>query len=223
MLTINYTKRIKILYKLKIYFKLKLLSKNHPRGQLKYAFDYLLNNIDKFIEQGKILSYCDYRRNIDTNGKNPIFKDNSRQLEKLRKELYPLSWIEVIKNGNLYFKYSPIHEKNKLEMIYQHSNNFSRNLIKEKLKSSNYKCSITGIPQDNGGLAADHFIPKEKGGINNADNCIIINKILNEKKNKKMPIEWFCETILTNFMYICKQVGILEDCKDKLIKFIQEY
>jgi hypothetical protein len=46
---------------------------------------------------------------------------------------------------------------------------------------------------------------------------------MNEKKNKKMPIEWFCETILTNFMTICKHVGILQECKEKIIKFIQEF
>ena len=96
-------------------------------------------------------------------------------------------------------------------------------MIEEKLKVSNYKCCITGIPQDNGHLAADHFIPKEKGGLSVPENCIIINKILNEKKNKKMPIEWFCDTILTNFMNICKNVGILEECKKKLITFIEEF
>ena len=84
---------------------------------------------------------------------------------------------------------------------------------------SNYKCSITGIPQENGDLAADHFIPKEKGGLSNDLNCII----LNEKKNKKMPIEWFCETLLSNFMNICKNIGMLEECKTKLIAFINEF
>ena len=38
-----------------------------------------------------------------------------------------------------------------------------------------------------------------------------------------MPREWFCETLLTNFMIICKKVGILQECKEKIIKFIQEY
>jgi 5-methylcytosine-specific restriction endonuclease McrA len=107
---------------------------------------------------------------------------------------------------------------------HKHKNNsFSKSIIDEKLKLSNYKCCITGIPQDNGNLAADHFIPKEKGGLSDYNNCIIINKILNEKKNKKLPIEWFCETLLTNFLNICKNIGILEECKDKIIKFIQEF
>jgi cellobiose phosphorylase len=66
-------------------------------------------------------------------------------------------------------------------------------------------------------------MPKEKGGLSDSNNCIILNKILNEKKNKKMPIEWFCETLLTNFLNICKRVGILEECKQKMILFIQEF
>jgi hypothetical protein len=66
-------------------------------------------------------------------------------------------------------------------------------------------------------------MPKEKGGLSDETNCIIINKILNEKKNKKMPIEWFCETLLTNFMNICRSVGILKECKEKLIKFIEDF
>ena len=44
-----------------------------------------------------------------------------------------------------------------------------------------------------------------------------------KKKNKKLPIEWFCETLLTNFMTICRNVGILEECKNQLVKFIQEF
>ena len=36
-------------------------------------------------------------------------------------------------------------------------------------------------------------------------------------------LEWFCETLLTNFMNICQNVGILQECKEKLINFIQEF
>ena len=122
-------------------------------------------------------------------------------------------------------KYTP-QIKDKLdEKIFcnQRHKGFSKATIKQKLKSANYKCSITGIPQDNGGLAADHFIPKEKGGLSSNENCIIINKIINEKKNNKMPVEWFCESLLTNFMNICKNVGILEESKAKIIKFIEDF
>jgi hypothetical protein len=38
-----------------------------------------------------------------------------------------------------------------------------------------------------------------------------------------MPIEWFCETLLTNFMKICKDVGILEECKEKIINFVKNF
>lgn len=84
-------------------------------------------------------------------------------------------------------------------------------------------CEITGLPASEGKLSADHFIPKEKGGKSDENNCVILNKILNEKKNKKMPNEWFCKSLLTNFMKICKRVGVLEDCETKLINFIQDF
>ena len=61
-------------------------------GQLNYVFEYLMmsENLGKFVEQGKVLKYCDERRNEDTNGVKPNFKDNSRQVEKLRKDLLQL-------------------------------------------------------------------------------------------------------------------------------------
>ena len=36
-----------------------------------------------------------------------------------------------------------------------------------------------------------------------------------------MPIPWFCKTLLTNFMDICKSVGI--NPKKQLIEFIENY
>ena len=52
----------------------------------------------------------------------------------------------------------------------------------------------------------------------------ILNKILNEKKNKHEPIDWFCKSLLSNFLNICKKVGMdLQTVKDKLINFIQEF
>jgi hypothetical protein len=220
-------KRLTILKKIWIYASLKEKANKHKNGQLRYVFEYLKLNLNKFVKQGDILLYCDKRRCEDTDGKKQNFKDNSRQVEKMRKDLYPLEWTEVSKNGELWFKYTP-HLKDRIsnEIIDKHGHKkdgFSKSTIKEELKSSNYKCCITGIPEENGGLAADHFMPKEKGGLSDSNNCIILNKILNEKKNKKMPIEWFCETLLTNFLNICKRVGILEECKQKMILFIQEF
>jgi 5-methylcytosine-specific restriction endonuclease McrA len=225
MIYLSKQRRLKFLRIIYNYVSIKDLSKNHTRGQLKYVFEYLLDikYLDKFVKQGDILVYCDQRRNEDTEGKKPNYPDNSRQIEQMRRDKYPLLWIEIKNKRGLYFKFDAYNKKNICDKLIHKKDNFSKDIITQKLKLSNYVCSITGIPQDNGHLAADHFIPKEKGGKSEFSNCIIINKILNEKKNKKMPIEWFCESLLTNFMNICKNVGILEECKQKMIKFIQDF
>jgi len=194
------------------------------KGANLYAMEYLKLKLNKYVRIKDVQEYCNDRTKQETG--NPL-GDPPRAFEILRKDKLPLEWSEIQYRKNKYVKYTP-HIKNKIcsKIIDNHKHKgegFSRAIIEEKIKFSNYKCCITGIPQDNGDLAADHFIPKEKGGLSDENNCIIINKILNEKKNKKMPIEWFCETLLTNFLNICKNVGILEECKNKLIKFIQEF
>ena len=93
-----------------------------------------------------------------------------------------------------------------------------------KTKNSNYKCELTGLPVTEGHLAADHWIPKESGGKSDPGNCVILNKLMNEKKNKHDPIDWFCKFLLTNFLNICKKTGMdLEIVKDKLINFIVKF
>ena len=181
-------------------------------------------NPNKYVKLIDVQDYCNTRHKEETG--RPL-GDPSRAFEILRKDKLPLEWSEIRYRRHKYVKYTP-QIKNKISTKIIDSNKhksdrFSDCVIKERLKLSNYKCCITGIPQDNGDLAADHFIPKEKGGRSDYDNCVIINKILNEKKNKKLPIEWFCETLLTNFMNICRNAGILEECKNKLIKFIQDF
>ena len=194
------------------------------KGANLYAFEYLKRNLNKYVRVKDVQEYCNKRTQEETG--QPL-GDPPRAFEILRKDKLPLEWTEVRYKKNKYVKYAP-HIKDKIceQIIDNHkhkSEGFARNIIDEKLKLSNYKCCITGIPQDNGELAADHFIPKEKGGLSDETNCIIINKILNEKKNKKMPIEWFCESLLTNFMNICKRVGIIEECKQKIIKFVKDF
>lgn len=194
------------------------------KGANFYAFEFLKQNANKFVKLADVQEYCNFRNKQETG--RPL-GDPPRAFEILRKEKLPLEWTEIHYKRNKYVKYTP-HRKEKIcnSIINAHQykkDNFTKCMIEEKLEKSNYKCRITGIPQDNGDLAADHFIPKEKGGLSTSTNCIIINKILNEKKNNKSPIEWFCETLLMNFMTICKEVGILEECKEKFIKFIQEF
>ena len=197
---------------------------NIKKGANLHAFEYLKLNPNKYVKLIDVQDYCNTRHKEKTG--RPL-GDPSRSFEVLRKDKLPLEWSEIQYKRNKYIKYTPqIKGKISTKIIDSNkhkSDRFSDCVIKERLKLSNYKCCITGIPQDNGDLAADHFIPKEKGGMSDYDNCVIINKILNEKKNKKLPIEWFCETLLTNFMNICRNVGILEECKNKLIKFIQDF
>lgn len=232
--SITRIRRIRILRKLGYYFLLRSMRKSknkntNKKGQLDYVFEYLMKpeHLGRFVKQGDILLYCDKRRNEDTEGKHPNYKDNSRQVEKMRKDMYPLEWEEVSKNGDLWFKFVPEKKRYITDTIikaHQYKKDaFDKAIIREKMQLCNYKCSITGIPQHNGDLAADHFIPKEKGGLSVAVNCVIINKLLNEQKNKKMPVEWFCETLLTNFMNICKSVNMLEECKETMIQFIREF
>jgi len=219
------SKRINILFKI-IYWKQvdnAIKKCNIKKGANLYAMEYLKLNLNKYVKIKDVQEYCNLRNKEKTG--QPL-GDPPRAFEILRKDKLPLEWSEI-QYINKYVKYTP-HLKNKicLNIINDHKNkcnSFSKALIEEKIKLSNYKCSITGIPQDNGGLAADHFIPKEKGGLSDINNCIIINKILNEKKNNKLPVEWFCDTILTNFLNICKMVGIIEECKLKIKLFIENY
>lgn len=219
---ISYSIKKKILYLSKLILaEQKLRIRNN--SQLYYVFQYLRspNNLNKFIKQGDLLKFCDDKRNQFTNGEKPNYKDNSRAVESLRKNKLPLEWIEIKKKGELYFKYCPenkqfvsndIIERNRYKNV-----GFSKELINSKLEECNYLCEITGLPSAQGQLAADHFIPKEKGGLNNKNNCIIINKILNEKKNNHDPVAWFCKSILTNFINICKRTGMdLNKVKDQI-------
>ena len=194
------------------------------RGANLYAFEFLKQNANKYVKLKDVQEYCNNRNKQETGC--PL-GDPPRAFEILRKDKLPLEWSEIQYKKIKYVKYMPrLKEKICSKIIDTHKykkDTFSTPIIEKKLEESNYKCCITGIPQDNGDLAADHFIPKEKGGLSDYNNCIIINKVLNEKKNNNLPIEWFCKTLLTNFIMICKKVGILEECKQKLIKFIQDF
>lgn len=194
------------------------------RGANLYAFEFMKKNSGKYVRVKDVQEFCNERTKEETG--SPL-GDPPRSFEILRKDKLPLEWSELQYKKNKYVKYTPEKKKYLCENIinsHKHkSDSFEKNIIQKQLENSNYKCSITGLPQENGDLAADHFIPKEKGGKSTIENCVIINKILNEKKNKKMPIEWFCETLLTNFMKICKDVGILEECKEKIINFVKNF
>tara|TARA_B100001094_G_C18106117_1_gene758471 strand:+ start:216 stop:872 length:657 start_codon:yes stop_codon:yes gene_type:complete len=205
------------------------MQKSFRNGQKKYALDYLLkpSNLCRFIKQGDLLQYCDNRRSIETNRLKPNYRDNSRSIELLRKDIKPLEWTEVIKDRELWFRHSPnikkYHSEKTLNLYKRRNNGFTTEIIRKKMENCKYKCEITGLSSNESCIAADHFIPKEKGGNSKENNCIIINKILNEKKNRHDPIDWFCKHLLTNFMNICKRMGILDTCKTKIKNFIDEF
>ena len=95
------------IYKLKRQQLLELRKNFRVNTQKYFAIDYMLTQPFGFVNQGELLHYCDKRRNETTNGKHKCYRDNSRGIESLRKDKFPLRWIETTINGNLYFKYVP--------------------------------------------------------------------------------------------------------------------
>tara|TARA_B100001769_G_C21999395_1_gene537051 strand:+ start:181 stop:906 length:726 start_codon:yes stop_codon:yes gene_type:complete len=209
--------------------QIQLLKKTtRKKGQNRYIVEYLEKYPMQLVKQGDILKYCDDRRNKDSNGEKPNFRDNSRGIEILRKDKHPYCWREVKIEGVLYIAYIPeLKELVTTEIVYHSKNRskcFSKYIINSKLEKANYKCMITGLDVRQGRLAADHWIPKEKGGKNELQNCIILNKQLNEKKNNNHPVDWFGSTILNNFLKACKDTGMnINDVKHELIDVIQEF
>jgi len=202
---------------------------NHKfKGQKAYAIEYMLEHPTRMVKQGDLLYYCDKRRNEDTGGVKPNFKDNSRGIESLRKDITPNCWMEKRLNGELYFIYLPELKELVTDKIIKNTKykneGFTREILVSKLENCNYRCELTGLPKSEGYLAGDHWNPKERGGDSKIENCVILNKILNEKKNKHEPTDWFCKSLLTNFLNICKRTGMdLKIVKEKLINFIQEF
>jgi len=209
--------------------QLQLLKKTtRKKGQNRYIVEYLEKYPMQLVKQGDILKYCDDRRYEDSYGAKPNYKDNSRGIEILRKDKFPNCWREVKIKGELYIAYIPERKELVTAEIVEHSINrskcFSKDIINSKLEKANHKCMITGIDIHQGRLAADHWVPKEKGGKNELQNCIILNKQLNEKKNNNQPVDWFATTILNNFLKVCKDTGMnINDVKQELIDVIQEF
>jgi len=178
-------KRIQMLYKIIHWKQLDNGMKrcNIKKGANLYAFEFMKKNLGRYVRVKDVQEYCSKRKRDETG--HPL-GDPGRSFEILRNDKLPLEWSEIQYIKNKYVKYTPQIKSNLDKKIIDHhkhkGDSFNKNIIEEKLKLCNYKCSITGISQNNGDLAADHFIPKEKGGLSVVENCVIINKILNEKK-----------------------------------------
>ena len=200
---------------------------NIKAGQKKYAFEYMKIHAGKFVKQGDLLEYCDKRRAEDTNGKKRTFKDNSRAIEALRKDKLPLEWIEIHRDGELWFKYCPQMKHKYTEQEHEKhaskKDSFTKQIIQERMKNAEYRCELTGISVENVGANADHFIPKEKGGKSTLENCVILGEYINTSKNSRMPVEWFCDTILRNFIKLCSRAGMdITAVKEEIINRIKD-
>lgn len=212
----------------RVYVLTQFQEKYKFRGQNKYALEYMLLHPTSMIKQGDLLWYCDKRRNEDTMGVQPNYKDNSRQIESLRKNKVPNCWKEIRVKGELYFIYLPelleLVTEEVIENTRHKRDGFSPGDIRTRMLSADSMCELTNLPISEGHLAADHWNPKEGGGESTIENCVILNKLLNEKKNNHEPVAWFCKSLLSNFLNICRRTGMdLENVKVKLIDFIREF
>jgi len=211
----------KILYRIKIRYAEK--ESGVKFGANKYAFQYLWDNPDEFVLVSNVQDYCSQQSKL-IRGK-PL-GDPSRAFEILRNDLLPLQWLETKIKQRKYVKYFPELKKYYSTEIHKSQKNrkdsFPRDLIDDKIKEYKYKCAITGLPASECGLAADHWNPKEKGGLSEPKNCVILNKHLNEKKNNMTPVEWFIG-LVTNFINVCITTGMdKEKVKDELIQMIMK-
>jgi len=165
----------------------------------------------------EISNYCsEEKKKIDGSG----FGDPPRRFELFRKDQTPGYWDEKKIGRNKYVKFKiPIEEN----ILVSKDHGFTLDIRNKRLKESNNTCEITGLSFCEGKVACDHWFPKEKGGKSEENNCVILNKILNEKKNNHLPDDWFCNHLLTNFLNICKRMDNIDIVKSKLIKFIQEF
>jgi len=180
--------------------------------------EYLLEDDrwNGWIAISEASEYCSSRRK-EVKGKP--FGDPPREFETFRKDKTPCHWEEKRDGQNKYVKFCIPNEDNILEKDH----GFSCDIKDAKLQESGYKCEITGLSATDGKLACDHWFPKEKGGESEKKNCVILNKIINEKKNNHLPVDWFCRHLLKNFLNVCKKMGPIDDIKTKLIKFIEGF
>jgi hypothetical protein len=211
----------KILYRIKIRYAEK--ESGVKSGANKDAFQYLWDNPDVFVSVSNVQDYCSQQSKII---KGKPLGDPSRAFEILRKDKLPLQWLETTIKGRKYVKYFPELKERYTSEIYNSQINrkdsFPRHVIDAKLNECNRKCAITGLPESEGKLAADHWNPKEKGGLSEPKNCVILNKHLNEKKNNMTPVEWFIG-LVTNFINVCITTGMdKEKVKSDLIQMIMK-
>lgn len=220
----NY-QRIQILKKVLHWKQLDYAQKkaNVKRGANSYAFDFMRKNAGRFVRLADVQEYCSEQHKKAT---GRVLGDPPRAFEILRKDKLPLEWDEFEIRGLKYVKYAP-HKKAQCTdtIVDAHKNRgdgFSKKVISSKLEQFGFKCAITGLPISEGALAADHWVPKEKGGLSEPSNCVILNKVLNEKKNNMMPVEWFASGPLKNFLDVCKSTGMdMDTVKEELIRSIQ--
>lgn len=225
LITISRMRKIWIAHRIDVIDNIRTPTGRKFSGQIKYAIEYMRNHPTKMVYQGDVLHYCDQRQFDETHGEKMNYKDNSRQIEKLRKDTLPNRWRECTTSQGLCFIYIPELRELVCEDLITHAKHkkdtFSRKISQQALERADDKCELTGLPVEVGSLAADHWISKESGGTSDYSNCVILNKILNEKKNKHDPVEWFCKNLLTNFLKLCERSGMdMQMVGKKLLTFL---
>jgi len=189
-----------------------------------FAFEYMSMYPGQYVLCKEVQEYCSVKTKEI---KGEVLGDPPRAFEMCRKNYYPLEWDEQ-KVGRLKLvRFNPDKKGEVTDQVYKDNchkhEGFSKGIIQEKMLEAGFKCEITGLPVSDGALAADHFYPREKGGESIKENCVILNKILNEKKNNQLPVYWFSRSILTNFLKVSSKVGTLEKTKEELLEFIKNY
>ena len=206
--------------------EIKKIKPKKKNAEMSYALEFMIENgPHKWLQVKEIGKYIADRKFEDT---KKIVGDPPRQFELLRKNVLPLSWLEKRVGRSKWVCFCPEQKDwytNEIINDSKHKKDeFSPEIKKSALENSNYKCEITGLPISEGKLACDHFKPKAGCGVSTSQNCVVLNKILNEKKNNHEPVDWFVRSLLTNFLNICKRTGMdLETVNAKLIDFIQEF
>lgn len=176
-----------------------------------FALEYLEKNENNFVSVAAVQDYCNERRKAIREDKKG-YGDPSRSFEILRKDRLQLMWEEKMEGKCKYVKFNPEVRRQASKAVIEANNprsdGFSSEMKQIILNRANHRCEITRVPLDESQLAIDHWNPKQGGGESKPENGVVMIKHLNEQKNNTSPVQWFCESVLTNFCNLCRRCGM---------------
>ena len=127
----SFYRRYTILKKILHYLELKNGEKraNIKRGANKFAFDYMKQNLCKFVALDKIQEYCNQenKKKYGVNLKNPL-----KSFETLRKNKLPNEWEEIKIGNSKYIKFTTNINK---KLDNNNNNNNNNNIINNRLNN----------------------------------------------------------------------------------------